>query len=68
MSDRPHLRVVRGNPTDEEIAALITVVSTLHPPEEPPPPPRSAWSNREPLLRRPLPHNPTAWRTSARPH
>ena len=64
----PHLRVVRGNPTDEEVAALVAVVSTLHTPEEPEPAPRSAWSERRNLVRQPLPHGPGAWRASAYPH
>ena len=69
MSERPHLRVVRGNPTDEEVAALTAVVSTLTTtPEDPPPPPRSAWSERRNLVRHPLPHGPNAWRTSTYPH
>ncbi|MGB3441251.1 MAG: acyl-CoA carboxylase subunit epsilon [Actinophytocola sp.] len=68
MNDRPHLRVIQGNPTDEELAALIAVVTSLNAPEQPAPPPRSAWSNRQALLRHPLPHGPTAWQTSAFPH
>ena len=68
MSDRPHLRVVRGDPTDDELAALVAVVSTLNRPEEPEPAPRSAWSDRRALLREPLPTGPNAWRTSAFPH
>jgi len=68
MSDRPHLRIVRGNPTDEEVAALLAVVATLRTPEEPAgPPARSAWSDRRNLVREPLPHGPNAWRTSAYP-
>jgi hypothetical protein len=35
MSEKPVLRVVRGNPTDEEIAALVAVVSSLRAPEPP---------------------------------
>lgn len=63
-----HLRVVRGNPTDEEVAALIAVVSSLSTAqEEPEPAPRSAWSERRFLLRQPLAHGPGAWRASAFP-
>ncbi len=69
MSERPHLRVVRGNPTDEEVAALTAVVSTLTTTEEEPAPaPRSAWSDRRHLVRQPLPHGPNAWPTSTFPH
>ena len=69
MSERPHLRVVRGNPTDEEVAALLAVVSTLNTQQEPPPePPKSAWADRRNLVRHPIPHGPTAWRNSTYPH
>ena len=67
MSDRPHLRIVSGNPTDEEVAALLAVVSTLRTPEEPAPQARSAWANRRNLVREPLAHGPGAWRASAFP-
>ena len=64
----PHLRIVRGNPTDEEVAALVAVVATLgNAPEESTPEPRSAWSSRRALVRAPLTHGPDAWRTSAFP-
>jgi hypothetical protein len=62
-----HLRVVRGNPTDEEVAALVAVVSTLNVPEEPAPETRSAWSSRRNLVREPLAHGPGAWRASSFP-
>ncbi len=65
---RPVLRVVRGDPTPEELAALLAVVgargSAAAPP---PPPPRSLWSARGRSLRRPLPHGPGAWRSSGLP-
>jgi hypothetical protein len=69
VSERPHLRVVRGNPTDEEIAALVAVVSALgaSPDEGAPEPSRSAWSDRRLLVREPLAHGPGAWRASAFP-
>jgi hypothetical protein len=68
MSDRPHLRIVRGNPTDEEVAALVAVVAGLNTaPEEPAPEHRSAWSSRRNLVREPLAHGPGAWRASGFP-
>jgi hypothetical protein len=68
MSERPHLRVVRGNPTDEEIAALVAVVSALRTPEEPKKPAhRSAWSAKRALVREPLAHGPGAWQASGFP-
>jgi hypothetical protein len=63
-----HLRVVRGNPSDEEVAALVAVVASLGAaPEESAPEPRSAWSSRRSLVREPLAHGPGAWRASGYP-
>ena len=63
---RPLLRVVRGEPTPEQLAALIAVVSARTAGgEEPEPAPPSRWAR--PQLRRPLPHGPGAWRASALP-
>ncbi|XVV03050.1 acyl-CoA carboxylase subunit epsilon [Actinosynnema sp. CA-248983] len=65
---RPYLRVVRGNPTDEELAALTAVVTTLGTGQaEEDVPRRSAWSDPTRMVRRPLPHGPGAWRSSALP-
>ena len=64
----PALRVVRGDATPEEIAALVAVL--LSPPgddEVPPVPARSAWADRSSRLRRPLRPGPGAWRRSALP-
>ena len=67
---RPLLRVVRGEPTAEELAALTVVltarVAAAAAPT--PTPPRSEWRNRAPLARRPLHPGRDAWRASARPH
>ena len=62
---QPVLRVVRGNPTPEELAALIAVVSTRGGGVEVLPPPRSLWA--APVLRRPLSPGPGAWRASSLP-
>jgi hypothetical protein len=67
VSDRPVLRIVRGEPTDEELAALVAVVSTLGTAPETPAPTRSAWSDRRVLVRAPLAHGPGAWRASGLP-
>ncbi len=63
---RPLLRVVRGQPDDAELAALIAVVSAraAAPAAEPDPTP-NAWTDRTRLVRHPLPHGPGAWRASA---
>lgn len=68
MSERPHLRVVKGDPSDKELAALVAVVASLEvEAEEAPEPPRSAWSDRRALVREPLAHGPGAWRASGFP-
>ena len=68
--DRPVLRVIRGDATPEEIAALLAVVSArtggasratgaarqL-----------SGWADRSTTLRLPLQAGPGAWRASALP-
>jgi hypothetical protein len=67
-SDRPVLRVVRGDATPEEIAALTAVLLSRAVPGEPPPRPLpSAWSDRSRQLRRPLFPGPGAWRRCALP-
>jgi hypothetical protein len=69
MSEKPHLRIVKGNPSDEEVAALVAVVSALGSAssEDAPERPRSAWSDRRAQVREPLPHGPGAWRASGLP-
>ncbi len=69
MSAAPHLRVVRGNPDDVELAALAAAVVGLASAGEPAAdePRPSAWSDKSRQVRRPLPHGPGAWRASALP-
>jgi hypothetical protein len=66
----PLLRIVKGNPSPEETAALVAVVSAMAgaaaeqaAQEEAP---RPEWSARHRLLRKPHRHGPGAWRASAR--
>ena len=64
----PALRVVRGDATPEEIAALVAVLLSRPGDDEAPPvPARSAWADRASQLRRPLHPGPGAWRRSALP-
>jgi hypothetical protein len=65
MSDAPLLRVVRGTPTAEEVAALVGVLLT-RPTPTPPAAPVSRWarSARSDACARP---GPGAWRASALP-
>jgi acyl-CoA carboxylase epsilon subunit len=65
---RPLLRVVRGEPTPAELAALIAVVAAKAGGGEPAAPQHvSAWTERSRLARRPIGHGPGQWRASAWP-
>jgi hypothetical protein len=66
----PALAIVRGNPSAEEIVAVVTVlaarmesVGATRARETT----RSEWSARSRLLRGPLPRGPGSWRASALP-
>jgi len=65
------LRVIRGDATPEEIAAVVAaLLSRAAASDAPPPsarPAPSAWSDRSRLLRRPVHPAPDAWRRSALP-
>ena len=63
---RPLLTVLRGEPTPEQLAALVAVVSsraTAAAAEDAGPPAPSLWAR--PVLRTPLSPGPGAWRASA---
>jgi len=66
---RPHLRVVKGNPTAEELAALVAVLQaaaaagTTAPPRKP----VSEWAAPHRKLRATFPSGPSGWRASAMP-
>jgi hypothetical protein len=67
MDEVPELRVVRGTPTVEEVAALVGVLLLgRRQPSAPPTAPVSRWrvSGRPTAGRRP---GPGAWRASALP-
>ena len=62
---RPVLRVVRGDPTPEELAALVAVLAARSGDEPAPAPePRSLWRDPAALVRRPLAPGRGAWRAS----
>ena len=68
-SARPLLTVVRGEPTPEQLAALIAVVgarATGGGEDEAPAPAPSLWAR--PQHRAPLHPGPGAWRASGLPH
>ena len=65
---RPLPRVVKGDPSPEELAALVAVVAagTASRPDRPAEPRRSAWAAPQRRLRRPLATGPRAWRSFGR--
>jgi anthranilate phosphoribosyltransferase len=72
---RPTLRVIRGDATDEEIAALLAVLvarkdagaetTAAAAQASDAAQPISAWSDRAAGVRRPISAGPGAWRASA---
>jgi hypothetical protein len=64
---RPALRIVRGDATPEEVAALVAVVAALGSGVEPPARRTPEWSAHHRKLRRSLSHGPGGWRSSALP-
>jgi len=64
----PLLRVLRGEPTADELAALVAVVAARRTVAcDPAPTARSAWGHPSRAVRPPLRPAPEGWRTSARP-
>jgi hypothetical protein len=65
---RPLLRVVRGEPTPDELAALTVVVAALSQGRPRRPPATvGAWASPAGLMRRPLPVGPGGWVAAGRP-
>jgi Acyl-CoA carboxylase epsilon subunit len=69
--ERPTLRVIRGDATPEEIAALVAVLMAQAAGSASPAASarsaRSAWSDRSQQLHAPIRPAPGAWRRSALP-
>jgi hypothetical protein len=63
----PYLRVVRGEPTDEELAALVVAVAALSAGASVPAALRSQWRNRGRNIRPAIGPGPGAWRASGLP-
>ncbi len=61
---RPLLRVVRGDPTPEELAALVAVLASRGGGAPEPEPVRSAWGRPGAAIRHSLPHGGASWRES----
>jgi hypothetical protein len=66
--EQPLLRVVRGEPTAEELAALVAVVTARAATIRPVTTPGSAWTDRRRQVRRPLHPGPGAWRRAGLPN
>jgi len=65
---RPILRVVKGDPTPEELAALVAVVAVIGSGGTDPAPRRTPeWSAHHRKVRTSFPHGPGGWRSSALP-
>jgi hypothetical protein len=68
VTDRPFLRIVRGEPTAQELAALVAVLAARAAAGSAAGPrPRSVWADPAGRLRVPLAPGPSAWRRSALP-
>ncbi len=65
---RPLLRIVKGDATPEEVAALVAVVAALGSGTEPPARRTPEWSAHHRKTRLTLPHGPGGWRSSGLPH
>jgi hypothetical protein len=68
-AEDPPFLLIKGEATDEEVAALVAVVAALSAAsaEESAPKPGSEWSARHRALRRTHRHGPGAWRASSLP-
>lgn len=63
----PAITVRSGNPTDTELAVVISLLTRLPHTEIVQPNPPSHWSNRAAMMRPPISPGPGAWRASAFP-
>jgi hypothetical protein len=63
----PFLRVVKGDATPEEVAALVAVLASVGGAREPERKPTPVWSAHHRKVRVTLPHGRGGWRSSAMP-
>ncbi|WP_148614058.1 acyl-CoA carboxylase subunit epsilon [Nocardioides rubriscoriae] len=65
---RPMLRIVDGNATPEEVAAIVAVLASLDGGDAPAAPRRRPqWGAPHRAVRRPVAHGPGGWRASSLP-
>ncbi|HWF81846.1 MAG TPA: acyl-CoA carboxylase subunit epsilon [Streptosporangiaceae bacterium] len=65
----PYLRVVRGEPTEVELVAVVTALAARNVTRAnaaPARPGRSAWASSQRLMHQPVHAGPGAWQASAR--
>ncbi|HET7071988.1 MAG TPA: acyl-CoA carboxylase subunit epsilon [Nocardioides sp.] len=67
LETTPFLRIVKGEPTPEELAAVVTVLASLGGPAAAPPRPTAEWNTPRRLHRLAQPHGPGGWRASGLP-
>ena len=65
--EQPFLRVVRGDATPEEVAALVAVLGSLGGTAEVPRKRAPEWNAPHRMVRRTLPHGAGGWRSSGLP-
>ena len=65
----PLFSIVKGSPTEDELAAVMTVLTTrlALPRQEETKPARTGWSAYWRSVRSPIQPGPSAWRMSGRP-
>ena len=63
----PFLRVIRGDASPEEVAAVVAVLAALRAPAPAPARPRREWNAPRRMVRRPLAHGAGGWRASGLP-
>jgi hypothetical protein len=64
----PAITITAGNPTDEELAIVVSLLSRLPRTEVVQPNPPSHWSNKAAMMRPRINPGPGAWRASAFPY
>jgi hypothetical protein len=64
---QPLLRIIKGDATPEEIAAIVAVVAALGSDDRPAPRRTPEWSAHHRKTRVAFPHGPGGWRSSGLP-